>query len=107
LAGVTYTLFVIGLGWFQILTGLALYSESKPGGFLDHLVGWIAPLLGGAFRLRMWHHTAAWGFVVFLILHLYIVLYDDRQFKNGLISSILVGLKFYEKGDLDHDRWLS
>lgn len=107
LAGVVYTFFVIGLGWFQILTGLALYSQSNPGGFWDKLLGWMVPLFGGPFGLRMWHHTAAWGFVIFLIIHLYIVLYDDEQFKNGLISSMLVGLKFYEKGDLDHDRWLT
>ncbi|MCC6363752.1 MAG: Ni/Fe-hydrogenase, b-type cytochrome subunit [Bryobacterales bacterium] len=107
IAGLTYTIFVIFLGWFQILTGLALYSESNPGGFWDKMVGWMVPLFGGSFPLRMWHHTAAWGFVVFLILHLYIVLYDDRQYKNGLISSMLAGFKFYERDDLDHDRWIS
>lgn len=107
LAGVAYTFFVIFLGWFQILTGLALYSQSDPGGFWDKLVGWMVPLLGGPFGLRMWHHTVAWGFVLFLIFHVYILLYDEKQFKNGLISSMLVGLKFYEKGDLDHDRWLT
>jgi Ni/Fe-hydrogenase 1 B-type cytochrome subunit len=107
LAGLTYTVFVIGLGWAQIITGLALYSESNPGGFWDHLVGWVIPLAGGAWQLRMWHHTFAWGFVVFLILHLYIVLFDSHQYKNGLITSIISGYKFYEKGDLDHDRWLS
>jgi len=107
LAGVAYTFFVIFLGWFEIFTGLALLSEDNPGGFWDRLLGWIIPLMGGSFRLRMWHHTAAWGFVVFFIFHVYIVLFDDRQYKNGLISSIIVGLKFYEKGDLDHDRWLS
>lgn len=107
IAGLTYTIFVIFLGWFQILTGFALYSESNPGGFWDKMVGWMVPLFGGSFPLRMWHHTAAWGFVVFLILHLYIVLYDDRQYKNGLISSMLAGFKFYERDDLDHDRWIS
>jgi Ni/Fe-hydrogenase 1 B-type cytochrome subunit len=107
LGGVAYTFFVIFLGWFQIFSGLALYSEDNPGGFWDKLMGWMIPLMGGSFRLRMWHHMAAWGFVVFFIIHLYIVLYDDRQYKNGLVSSMLVGLKFYEKGDLDHDRWLS
>jgi len=107
LAGLAYTIFVIGLGWCQILTGLALYSEVNPGGFWNNLLGWIIPLFGGSFRLHMWHHTFAWGFVVFLILHLYIVLFDDRQFKNGLISSMVAGFKFYEKKDLDHDRWLS
>jgi Prokaryotic cytochrome b561 len=87
--------------------GLALYSESNPGGFWNKLVGWIIPLCGGSFPLRMWHHTLTWGFVVFVVLHLYIVFYDDRQFKNGLVSSMVSGFKFYEKKDLDHDRWLS
>ena len=33
LAGLTYTIFVIGLGWCQIFTGLARYSDSNPGRF--------------------------------------------------------------------------
>jgi Ni/Fe-hydrogenase 1 B-type cytochrome subunit len=107
LAGLSYTVFIIGFGWFQIISGLAMYSESNPGGFWSKLAGWMIPLFGGSFSLRMWHHTMAWSFVVFVILHIYIVMYDDRQFKNGLISSIVAGYKFYEKEDLDHDRWLS
>lgn len=107
LGGLTYTLFVIVLGWAQIFTGLALYSESNPGGFWDHLVGWVIPLLGGSFRVHMWHHMFAWGFVVFAILHVYIVLYDSHQYKNGLITAIISGYKFYETGDLEHDKWLS
>ncbi len=107
LAGAAYTFFVIFIGWCQIFTGLALYSESNPGGFWDRLLGWILPLCGGSFTVRMWHHAFAWSFVVFVILHLYIVLFDSYQFKNGLITSIISGYKFYEKGDLDHDRWVS
>jgi Ni/Fe-hydrogenase 1 B-type cytochrome subunit len=107
LAGLAYTLFVILLGWVQILTGLALYSENHPGGFWDQLTGWIIPLLGGSYRVHMWHHMSAWGFLVFAILHLYIVMFDSHQYKNGLITSIISGFKFYEKGDLDHDRWVS
>jgi Ni/Fe-hydrogenase 1 B-type cytochrome subunit len=107
LGGLAYTTLVIGLGWLQILSGLALYSESNPGGFWDHLVGWMIPLFGGSYRMHMWHHLFAWGFIVFAIVHVYIVLYDDRQYKNGLLSSMVAGFKFYEKGDLDHDRWLS
>ncbi len=107
LAGLAYTVFVIGLGWCQIFTGFAMYAENNPGGFWDRLLGWVIPLCGGSFVVRMWHHTFAWGFVVFAILHLYIVLYDSYQFRNGLISSMISGFKFYEKGDLDHDRWLT
>jgi Ni/Fe-hydrogenase 1 B-type cytochrome subunit len=107
LAGLSYTFFVIFLGWCQIFTGLALYSESNPGGFWDKLLGWVIPLLGGSYMVHLWHHTLAWSFVVFTIVHLYIVCFDSHQFRNGLITSIISGYKFYQKGDLDHDRWLS
>ncbi|MCC6409326.1 MAG: Ni/Fe-hydrogenase, b-type cytochrome subunit [Planctomycetes bacterium] len=94
LAGLAYTLFVIGLGWCQILTGFALYSESNPGGFWDGLVGWVIPLCGGSLRTHMAHHLFAWGFVVFAIVHVYIVLLDSRQYRNGLIGSMITGFKF-------------
>jgi Ni/Fe-hydrogenase 1 B-type cytochrome subunit len=107
LAGLIYTVFVIGLGWAQIFTGLALYSESNPGGFWDRLVGWVIPLLGGSFRVHMWHHLFAWGFLVFAILHVYVILFDSHQYRNGLVTSMIVGYKFYEEGDIDHDSWVS
>ncbi len=65
LGGAAYTLFVILLGWCQIFTGMALYSESNPGGILNHFFGWVLALLGGSFQTHMWHHFFAWGFVVF------------------------------------------
>jgi Ni/Fe-hydrogenase 1 B-type cytochrome subunit len=103
LGGATYTVFVIFLGWCQIFTGMALYSESNPGGILNRLFGWVLPLLGGSFQTHMWHHFFAWGFVVFAILHVYIVLYDSTQYGNGLITSIISGYKFYQKGDFKED----
>jgi Ni/Fe-hydrogenase 1 B-type cytochrome subunit len=102
LGGVAYTLFVILLGWCQIFTGMAMYSESNPGGFLNRLFGWVLWLLGGSFQTRMWHHT----FVVFAILHVYIILYDSTQYGNGLITSIISGYKFYQKGDFKEDKWI-
>jgi Ni/Fe-hydrogenase 1 B-type cytochrome subunit len=107
LGGLTYTVFAVALGWAQVVTGLALYSESNPGGFWDRLVGWMIPLAGGSFQLRMWHHLFAWGFVFFAILHIYIVFYDGLQYRNGLITAMVSGEKFYREGDLDHDTWLS
>ena len=64
-------------------------------------------MLGGSFQTRMWHHLFAWGFVFFAILHVYIVFYDAQQYKNGLVTAIVSGEKFYEEGDLDHETWLS
>ncbi len=96
LAGFAYTVFVIGLGFLQILTGYAIYSQSDPDGSLASLVGWAIPLFGGSMRILMWHHLFAWGFIVFAILHIYIVTLDARQYRNGLIVSMITGMKFKE-----------
>lgn len=101
LAGLSYVVFVIGVGWGQILTGFALFSESDPGGFWDRIVGWVIPLLGGSFRTHMWHHLLGWGYLVFAILHVYIVLFDSRQYRNGLVSSMVTGFKFRRVGKGD------
>lgn len=107
LAGASYFACMWCLGFFMCFTGFSLYGESNPGGFWDTLLGWVRPLLGGSYRTHVWHHFAAWGFVLFAIAHLYIVLMDVARFKNGLLGSMTAGFKFYRKGDLDHDRWLT
>ena len=95
LAGLSYTIVPIFGGWVMMLTGLAMYGESNPGGFWDSLVGWVIPLCGGSFRTHMWHHMVAWIFIVFAIVHTYIVVLDGTQYRNGLISSMISGRKFY------------
>jgi len=107
LAGLSYFLFIGVLGCAQIVTGFALYGETNPGGVWDTVFGWVIPLMGGSFRTHMWHHLFAWGFVIFVILHVYIILFDSVRYKNGLISSMISGDKFYEQGDLDSDDWVS
>lgn len=106
LAGASYAAFFAMCG-FEGVTGLALYSESNPGGFWDNLLGWTIPLLGGSFRVHTWHHLVAWLIMVFVVFHLYIAVYDAYLYKNGLIDSIIAGSKFYEPGDHDADKWVS
>jgi len=103
LAGVAYTVFVIGGGLFQIVTGFAMYSQHRPGGFWDRLLGWVIPMLGGAFQTTMLHHTVAWMFVVFVIVHVYFVFYDGLQHKSGLVTSIVSGEKFFREGHYDQE----
>lgn len=93
LAGLSYTFFIIGLGLLQMLTGFAMYSENSPDGFWAGLTGWVLPLLGGSAQVHVWHHLFAWGFLVFVILHTYIVFLDARQYRNGLIRSMITGFK--------------
>jgi Ni/Fe-hydrogenase 1 B-type cytochrome subunit len=106
LAGASYTAF-FAMSAFEGVTGLALYGESKPGGFWDRTTGWITPLLGGSFRVHMWHHLVAWLIIVFVVFHIYIVLYDVKLYKNGLVDSIIAGPKYFEPGDHDADKWIS
>jgi len=106
LAGFSYTLGVVGLGGFQIFTGCALFAQNNPGGRLDRLFGWVLPLLGGPFPAMMWHFLAAWGIATFVILHIYIVIYDSTTYRNGLVSAMITGRKFYQKDDPIQDTWL-
>jgi Ni/Fe-hydrogenase 1 B-type cytochrome subunit len=106
LAGASYAAFFAMCG-FEGITGFALYGESNPGGLWDTLAGWSVPLLGGSFRVHMWHHLVAWFILVFVVFHLYIALYDSQLYKNGLVDSIIAGPKFYEPGDHDADKWIS
>jgi len=107
LAGLSYSIFVIGLGLTQLITGFALYSQTRPGGFWDVAVGWVIPLLGGAYAVTLWHHLTAWGFFIFTILHVYIVFYDGLAYRNGLVTSMISGEKFYREGDVDPKTWIS
>jgi Ni/Fe-hydrogenase 1 B-type cytochrome subunit len=106
LAGLSYTLGVVLLGAFQIVTGLALFSQDAPNGPMNRIFGWVLPLLGGPFRVTGLHLLAAWLVFAFVILHVYIVIYDSTQFRNGLISAMITGRKFYQKADKVQDTWL-
>lgn len=92
LAGMIYFLsFLIFL--FQSFTGFALYSSMSTS-FLPGLFAWVVPLMGGDMAVRWWHHTAMWFFVVFAIIHVYLVFYHDYVEGRGTTSSMVGGWKF-------------
>jgi Ni/Fe-hydrogenase 1 B-type cytochrome subunit len=95
LAGLTYFLsFLVFL--FQAVTGFALYS-SMSSSLLPRCFAWIVPLLGGDFAVRQWHHMMMWFFVVFTIVHVYLVFYHDYVEGRGTTSSMVGGWKFERK----------
>ena len=92
LASLTYIgLFVIML--FQIISGFGLYS-SMSGSFIPKLFTWIIPLMRGDANVREWHHMFMWVFVVFTIIHVYLVFYHDYVEGRGDMSSMFGGWKF-------------
>lgn len=92
LAGFTY--FLIFLSFlFQSISGFALYSNMSNSAF-PRLFHWIIPLMGGDFAVRRYHHLAMWFFIVFSIIHVYLVFYHDYIEGRGTASSMIGGWKF-------------
>lgn len=100
LAGFSYFVsFLIFL--LQALTGFALYS-SMSDAFLPQLFVWAVPLFGGDAQVRQWHHLFMWFFIVFTIVHVYLVFYHDYYEGRGTTSSIIGGWKFERDDDIQN-----
>jgi Ni/Fe-hydrogenase 1 B-type cytochrome subunit len=95
LAGFTYFLTFLAF-LFQALTGFGLYSAMSDA-WLPHLFAWVVPLMGGDFAVRQWHHMFMWFFILFAMVHVYLVFYHDYVEGRGILSSMGGGWKFIEK----------
>lgn len=95
LAGFTYFLSFLAF-LFQCITGFGMYSAMSQS-FLPNLFSWIVPLMGGDFAVRQWHHMMMWFFIIFTIIHVYLVFYHDYVEGRGILSSMGGGWKFIEK----------
>ena len=92
LAGLIYFLSFLAF-LFQSVTGFALYS-SMSSAWLPQMFRWVVPLMGGEFRVRQWHHAMMWFFILFAIVHVYLVFYHDYIEGRGTTSSMVGGWKF-------------
>ena len=94
MAGFTYFLTFL-VFTLQSFTGFALYADMSTSWF-PQLFAWISPLLGGDMLTRQLHHILMWGFILFAIIHVYLVFYHDYVEKRGVTSSMIGGWKFIE-----------
>lgn len=94
LAQLSYWIF-IGLGSLIVmLTGFYMYFEPQQDSFWAKLFGLVPYLFGGdSYTLRSWHHLAAWGFMLFIVIHVYMAFRDDYLERNGSVSSMITGYK--------------
>ncbi|MEG1585877.1 MAG: cytochrome b/b6 domain-containing protein, partial [Bacteroidales bacterium] len=77
----------------QALTGMMMFAPQSNAFwapfFMDMLV-----YFDGFFPIRLIHHWLMWAFILFAIVHIYLVFYHDYIEKNGIASSIIGGWKF-------------
>lgn len=101
-AGFTYFLMFIAF-LVQCLTGFGLYSSMSHWWF-PQLFAWVPALFGGDIVVRQIHHWATWFFVLFTIVHVYLVFYHDYVEGRGEISSMGGGWKFIEEEYFEHHK---
>ena len=95
LAGLTYFFMFLAF-LFQSVTGFGLYAAMSKSWF-PRLFAWIVPLMGGDFAVRQWHHMMMWFFIIFAMIHVYLVCYHDYVEGRGVASSMVGGWKFVEQ----------
>lgn len=92
LAATTYLgLFVIIIA--QILTGVMMMFVTT-NNIMRPVTDWGLFELNGFFVVRYIHHALMWLFILFSIIHIYLVFYHDYIERNGIASSMIGGWKF-------------
>lgn len=82
---------------FQVASGFALYAPMS-GHWFPELFSWMIPLFGSEQNLRIFHYAVTWLFGIFVFIHVYLVMYHDYVEGHGVLTSIIGGWKFMEKG---------
>ncbi len=80
----------------QCLTGFGLYASMSTWWF-PRLFSWVPAMFGGDIATRQWHHATMWFFILFAVVHVYLVFYHDYVEGRGEISSMGGGWKFIEE----------
>ncbi len=95
MAGFIYFLTFIAFA-VQCLTGFGLYASNSHW-WLPRLFGWVPAVLGGDSMTRSVHHWTMWFFILFAVIHVYLVFYHDYIEGRGEMSSMGGGWKFIEE----------
>jgi Ni/Fe-hydrogenase 1 B-type cytochrome subunit len=74
------------------------------GWWFPQLFEWVPAMLGGDAFTRVIHHWAMWFFILFAVVHVYLVFYHDYVEGRGEISSMGGGWKFIEEDVFDKNK---
>jgi Ni/Fe-hydrogenase 1 B-type cytochrome subunit len=97
----SFTYFILFLVFLmQSLTGFGMYAAMSDAWF-PKMFSWIVPLLGGDMMTRQIHHILMWAFILFSIVHVYLVVYHDYIERRGVTSSMIGGWKFIARWKLE------
>jgi Ni/Fe-hydrogenase 1 B-type cytochrome subunit len=92
---------LLGMVFCILITGLILMGAGYNAGLTGWIYAILKPvenLLGGLATVRYIHHVLTWGFVLFIVVRVYMAFWYDAVLKEGTLSSMVSGYMF-EKGD--------
>ena len=91
LAGLTYVVTILA-AVFQLVSGFYML-------FPEIMVweGWGVAIFASQQNARFIHHLLMWWFMIFALIHVYLVIWNDVKGPEGLVSSIFTGDKFKHK----------
>lgn len=105
LAQLSYWIF-IGFGSIiMMITGFYLFFEPQFESSIAGVFSYLGLLFGGdSFTVRSWHHIVAWGYMVFIVVHVYMAFREDWLSRNGTMSSIVTGYKTENSKDINEQK---
>lgn len=92
IAAVSYLVMFI-MAILMILTGFGMYAPAATW-FFPKMFAWVPEFFGGDFNIRTIHHFTMWGFILFSVIHVYLVFFHDWLESRGESSSMISGYKF-------------
>jgi Ni/Fe-hydrogenase 1 B-type cytochrome subunit len=80
------------------LTGLILYVHvyhEGLGAFLYEPMRVVEVWMGGLAMVRLYHHITMWGFLIFIPIHVYMVVWSAIRFKHGGLDVMFTGYDYH------------
>jgi len=99
----TYTAIMLLLVVVSI-TGLVLYVHvyhQGLGGWLYEPIRVVEAWMGGLATVRYIHHIAVWGFMIFIPIHIYLVIWSAIRFKHGALDVMFTGYDYHLKKEAE------
>lgn len=82
------------------VTGLVLYVHvyhQGLAGWLNEPMRAVEAWMGGLATVRYIHHIAVWGFLIFIPIHIYLVIWSAIRFKHAALDVMFTGYDYHLK----------
>jgi Ni/Fe-hydrogenase 1 B-type cytochrome subunit len=101
---ITYTAIML-LVVLASITGLILYVHvyhQGMGGLLYESMRTIEAWMGGLANVRYIHHIIMWGYLIFIPIHIYLVIWSAVRFKHGALDVMFTGYDYHLKKEQEN-----